>query len=144
MGLDSKFYAVQTAVGLDNETNPIFVAINALPEVRDLMANALEKDDIELRILVAKLKNAHHVHDWIMDNCDCNEDRTTADSTREWLECLLGLCNKALNNKDTSQLLDSEGEYGPAYWKAIQDTQTICQRLLSIPKNWEFEYRASW
>ncbi len=146
MGLDMYLTARRFGWGKENDE----IVNRAVREAYELT------EDYELydvRIEVGYWRKANHIHMWFVNNVqrevdDCGTYRVTAHD----LETLRDTCLEVLNNHTLapSLLPTSAGfffgstTYEDHYFESLTDTVEIMNRAISLPTQWEVEYRSSW
>lgn len=107
----------------------------------------------EVSIDVGYWRKANAVHDWFVRECQDGEDECRPHYvSREKLTELKELCEKVLaNRKSASELMPTSSgfffgsqEYDQYYFEDLEQTVEIVDRALTLPKEWDFEYRSSW
>jgi len=107
----------------------------------------------EVIIRVGYWRKANAIHKWFVDNIqkgkdDCNPYYVSRKSLIE----LRGECDKALQNRDNAAgiLPPQEGfffggtDIDDWYFRDLENTINIVDKLLTLPDDWSFEYQSSW
>lgn len=107
-------------------------------------------------VMVKQWRKANAIHKWFVENVQAGED-----DCGEYGVChadiakLLEVCNAVLadTSKAPELLPTTNGfffgsvEYDEWYWRDIEDTKAICERVLNNWNQWaewSFTYQASW
>lgn len=107
----------------------------------------------EVSIDVGYWRKANAIHDWFVRECQGGVDECQPSYVgREQLVELKALCEEVLANRGrASELLPTASgfffgstEYDNWYYEDIQATIDIIDKALSLPSDWELEYRSSW
>lgn len=107
----------------------------------------------EVTIDVGYWRKANAVHDWFVRECQGGEDNCAPHYVgREQLSELKQLCEEVLANKGkAAELLPTASgfffgsqEYDQYYFNDLENTVAIIDKALTLPEDWEFEYRSSW
>ena len=107
----------------------------------------------EVTIDAGYWRKANAVHDWFVREVQGGEDNCAPYYvSREQLVELKELCQKVLAKKKLApELLPTASgfffgsqDYDQYYFEDLQLTIDIVDRCLTLPSDWEFEYRSSW
>ena len=107
----------------------------------------------EVSIEAAYWRKANAIHKWFVDNVQDGEDNCAPYYvSREKLEELRALCQQVLDFRHlaTDKLPPQQGfffgtaEVNDFYFQDLEDTIRMINEALTLPPNWDFEYRASW
>lgn len=107
----------------------------------------------EVSIDAGYWRKANAVHDWFVREVQGGEDNCAPYYvSREQLVELKELCQKVLDKRSSAaELLPTASgfffgsqEYDQYYFDDLQLTIDIVDRCLTLPTDWEFEYRSSW
>ena len=98
-------------------------------------------------------RKANAIHRWFVENVQAGED----DCKNYWvpredLKTLKDLCQQVLDNHNLAKELlpPQEGFFfgdtniDEYYFQCLTNTIEIIDRVLALPKEWDFEYRSSW
>jgi hypothetical protein len=106
-----------------------------------------------VKICVAYWRKANQIHAWFVENVQNGEDECKPHSvTREQLQELVALCEKAIADEDASLLTPRSGfffgstEIEQWYWDDLKGTIAQLKPLLENKdmEHWGFVYRSSW
>ena len=108
---------------------------------------------IYVEMEVAYWRKANQIHAWFVDNVqngvdDCGDYSVSRDNIIKLVE----LCDKAIDNKDTTLLQPKSGfffgstEVDEYYWEELKRTKDVLNQILNDKRLDEcnFEYHASW
>jgi hypothetical protein len=107
----------------------------------------------EVSIDVGYWRKANAVHDWFVREVQGGEDDCSPYYVaREQLLELKEACEKVLADKSLApELLPTASgfffgstDYNQYYFEDLESTIKIIDRVLTLPTDWEFEYRSSW
>jgi hypothetical protein len=163
MGLDQYLYARKYISGIDyKKVGGDLVRIQNQEHdniVSQLGLTSSDLDDnypsIEVSVKVGYWRKDNQIHKWFVDNVqegedDCKEYYASADKLTD----LHNLCKEVLWEHDKAEALlprhsgffFGDTEYDEWYFKGLEDTVEILERLLGNPKflGWDFYYQSSW
>ena len=107
----------------------------------------------EVTIEAGYWRKANAIHDWFVREVQGGEDNCAPYWVgREQLLELKALCEQVLSNKNLApELLPTASgfffgsqDYNEWYFQDLESTIAIIDKCLTLPTDWEFEYRASW
>lgn len=107
----------------------------------------------EVTVEAGYWRKANAIHQWFVKNVQAGEDDCRPyDVGREQLEELRELCKRVLAFRHLAvELLPAQAgfffgstDYDNWYFDELTQTVAIIDDVLSLPKSWDFEYRASW
>lgn len=107
----------------------------------------------EVTIEAGYWRKANQIHKWFVENVQEGEDDCRPYYVgREDLEKLRALCQQVLDFRHLAvdKLPPQEGfffgstDVDEYYWQDLEATIQIIDECLALPKEWDFEYRASW
>lgn len=108
----------------------------------------------EVKLQIAYWRKANQIHKYFVDNCaDGKDECQDTYVEREHLEDLLNRCETVMKDRSRAEeLLPSQSgfffggtDYDGWYYQNLEYTIPILKKILKdAPKDWEFEYRASW
>ena len=138
----------------------VWKAMDADKELQDklneVMADDLKGTDMrvnEVCVDAMYWRKANAIHGWFVENCQEGEDDCREYYVeREQLEELRDLCQAVLDGDDNAELElePTEGfffgstERDDYYLQDMRDTVDGLNKVLSLPKSYEFYYRSSW
>ena len=160
MGLDMYVYAKRRATQFEDGKGDdlgFLKAVEKLPGVKGLLDKNDNYREVEVRVQAAYWRKANQIHGWIVRNCADGKDACQeVYFSREKMQELLELCRRTRAEKGKPSfkhnmpLPPAEGfffgstEIDEWYWSDIERSTAIFERLLALPKEWEFVYEASW
>ena len=104
-----------------------------------------------IRAEVAYWRKANAIHAWFVTNVQGGVDECQDSHVgRDQLEELRQLCLEVLDTKDASELPPQAGfffgstEVDDWYFEDLRNTVNQLDKVLAMPDNLEFYYRASW
>lgn len=155
MGLDMYLYAVKTESGynFDQLKKAVYTETVKALKLESYISSDVPK--IQLRFVAAYWRKANMIHNWFLKKCGDNKDEyQLMDVSRDQLKGLLATVTTVLKKKDEemakSLLPTVEGfyfggqEYGDGYYNHLAITEKALEKILAMPPEFEFEYRASW
>jgi hypothetical protein len=98
-------------------------------------------------------RKSNQIHNWFVKNVQDGEDNCQeAHVSREQLKELREHCQKVLDNNELAEKLLPTGsgfffggtDYDQWYFNDIEETIKIIDNALSMPDQWDFNYRSSW
>ena len=107
----------------------------------------------EVSIEVGYWRKANAIHDWFVREVQGGEDNCSPYYVaREQLVELKELCQEVLDNRGkAAELLPTASgfffgstNYDQYYFDDLQATIDIVDKCLTLPSEWDFEYRSSW
>lgn len=107
----------------------------------------------EVSIDAGYWRKANAIHDWFVKNVQDGEDQCRPHYvSREQLTELKEACEQVLADKTLAPKLlpTAQGfffgntDYDDWYFQDLELTVEIVDRCLTLPLDWEFEYRSSW
>ena len=107
----------------------------------------------EVSIEVGYWRKANAIHDWFVRECQGGEDNCAPHYvSREDLQALKELCEQVLADKSkAAELLPTASgfffgsqDYNEWYFQDLESTIAIIDHALTLPTEWDFEYRSSW
>lgn len=107
----------------------------------------------EIFYQVGYWRKANAIHNWIVDHCaEGVDDCRKIFVSREELEELSNLCEEVLNDhsKAGDLLPTCDGfffgstDYDEWYYRDLEYTRDLIKQLLSLNRDYEFCYQASW
>ena len=114
---------------------------------------SLQFSEVKLQ-KIAYWRKANQIHKYFVDKCAGGKDECQDTYVeREHLEDLLNRCETVMKDRSRAEeLLPSQSgfffgstEYDEWYYQDLEYTIPILKKILKdAPKDWEFEYRASW
>lgn len=163
MGLDQYLYARKYISGIDyKKVGGDLVRIQNQEHdniVSQLGLTSSDLDDnypsIEVSVKVGYWRKDNQIHKWFVDNVqegedDCKEYYVSDDKLTD----LHNLCKEVLWEHDKAEKLlprhsgffFGDTEYDEWYFKGLENTVEILERLLGNPKflGWDFYYQSSW
>jgi len=136
-----------------NSPQVIYPQFNNLMELTQLKDVATDIYGASVEVTCAYWRKANQIHNWFVVNVQHGEDNCGQyEVWHEQLKELLTLCQKALNERNPSLLMPSEGPFfggtdiDQYYWKDIKDTIEQLSRILALPdvNELSFNYQSSW
>jgi hypothetical protein len=163
MGLDQYLYARKYISGSDYKKVGGELVRVGNPQYTNLISEMglfpSDVDDefpsVELSVKVGYWRKDNQIHKWFVDNVqegedDCKAYYVSPDKLTE----LHNLCKEVLDDHDKAEKLlprhagffFGDVEYDEWYFRGIEKTAEILERLLGNPKflNWDFYYDSSW
>lgn len=150
MGLDM-YLVAKKYMYTYNEDHPDYEMAKQVTEALGLDFKDTPVKEVSIDAMYWRKANA--IHNWFVQECqegvdDCRESWVS----RESLEKLLALCRKALAQPVMAgEVLPTKNgfffgstELDEWYFQAMTDTVKQLEKLLKMPKEWDFYYRASW
>jgi hypothetical protein len=117
----------------------------------------LDSDDLQfaqIKLQVGYWRKANQVHKYFVDKCAGGKDECQDTYVeRDHLEDLLWRCETVMKDHSRAEeLLPAQSgfffgstEYDEGYYQDLEHTIPLLKKILKdAPKEWEFEYRASW
>lgn len=117
----------------------------------------LDSDDLQfaqIKLQVGYWRKANQVHKYFVDKCAGGKDECQDTYVeRDHLEDLLWRCETVMKDHSRAEeLLPAQSgfffgstEYDEWYYQNLEHTIPLLKKILKdAPKEWEFEYRASW
>lgn len=117
----------------------------------------LDSDDLQfaqIKLQVGYWRKANQVHKYFVDKCAGGKDECQDTYVeRDHLEDLLWRCETVMKDHSRAEeLLPAQSgfffgstEYDEWYYQDLEHTIPLLKKILKdAPKEWEFEYRASW
>lgn len=124
------------------------------PELKDKTGRFGDNSPVkEISIEAGYWRKANAIHDWFVQNVQGGEDECRPHYvSRESLAELKEACEQVLADRDlakellptTSGFFFGSTEYDEYYFRDLEATVEIINNALSMPDDWEFEYRSSW
>jgi len=153
MGLDQYLYARKYySKYCNDEDKTDFTKLLAMSKVENyLVTTDVGHQSVHLMVKVGQWRKAHHIHQWIVDNCqDSTDDCRETYVSREILEELLATCERVSNDHSKAQEElpfgwsgDTE-DYSQHYYDKLDYTINLIKRVLTMPNEWDFCYSSSW
>lgn len=124
--------------------------------VRKIFPESFLTDNInclEVKFEAGYWRKANQIHNWFIINVQNGQDDCERyDVSRPQLIELRNLCLKAMDKKEEAdKILETKSgfffgdtDYGDDYFADLKRTVEIIDRVLALPPDWDFEYRASW
>lgn len=154
MGLDMYLTAEVYVSGYDFNDNKEKSDFNRIADAVNLKAFVSpESPSLTVDVTVAYWRKANAIHGWFVKNVQDGVDECQRSNVpREQLEELVAACGLVLANPGKAQeLLPTQSgfffgdtEYGEYYLQDLANTVKQISRVLEMPKNVSFYYRASW
>ena len=107
----------------------------------------------EVSIDAGYWRKANAIHDWFVRECQGGVDECQPSYVaREQLVELKELCEQVLADKTkaaellptTSGFFFGSTDYDEYYFQDLESTIEIIDRTLTLPSEWDIEYRSSW
>lgn len=149
MGLDMYLSAKRYIWKSSDSDNDIQDKLNEV--MKDDLPEGMRVNQVEVDAMYWRKANA--IHGWFVENCQEGEDDCKEYYVeREQLEELRDLCQAVLDGDDNAELElePTEGfffgstERDDYYLQDMRDTVEGLNKVLSLPKSYEFYYRSSW
>jgi hypothetical protein len=156
MGLDMYLYARQfvsaSSWAGEKESSKVKEVANMMNGNNFLMEDSLQFAEIKLQ--VAYWRKANAIHKYFVDQCAGGKDECQDTYVeREQLQDLLNRCKTILeDHSKAGELLPSRSgfffgstDYDEWYFYDLEQTVPVLEKILKdAPRDWEFEYQASW
>lgn len=148
MGLDMYLTASKFISSYDKNKPFLKKLKSAFPKMKSFKLESV-------RFNVGYWRKANHIHKWFVDNIEGGEDNNCKEFSvsEEELKTLLNLCKEVQKNKKKAEeLLPTQAgfffggtEYDEYYFKDIEDTITIIEKILKEVnfEEYDIEYCAS-
>lgn len=120
-------------------------------KIEGLDTHGFEVKQIEVRLGYWRKANA--IHRWFVDNIqdgidECQESWVEKDDLMK----LLNICKEIVEDNSRAPILlpTQEGfffggtDYDEWYFRDVEETIEIIEKVLKLPKGWDIYYRASW
>ena len=145
MGFDMQLYALARVDKSDPEK---LAALGKIFKIKSAMMES-EESVVEVRIQVAELCKAYSIHDWLVKNARCKEERHQIVSRQKLAE-LASVCRTALKDSSKRYLISEnpyaimDGRYMSWYLESLQLMADHVDKALADPslKDFEFYYFA--
>jgi len=158
MGLDMYLYAKQfvssSSWGEEDEKKKVKSIARLMKGTKFVKDEEHSLQFAQIKLQVAYWRKANQVHKYFVDNCAEGKDECQDTYVeRKDLEDLLNRCETVVKDHSRAEeLLPVQSgfffgstEYGEWYYQDLERTIPILKTILKdAPKDWEFEYRASW
>ena len=158
MGLDMYLYAKQSlnssSWGTEENKKRVKTIARLMKGTKFIETENYFIQFAEIKLQVGYWRKANQVHKYFVDNCaDGKDECQNTYVEREHLEDLLNRCETVMKDRSRAEeLLPSQSgfffgstEYDEWYYQELEYTIPILKKILKdAPKEWEFEYRASW
>jgi hypothetical protein len=156
MGLDMYLYARQfvslSSWAGEKESSKVKEVANMMNGNNFLMEDSLQFAEIKLQ--VAYWRKANAIHKYFVDQCANGKDECQDTYVeREQLQDLLNRCKTILeDHSKAGELLPTRSgfffgstDYDEWYFYDLEQTVPVLEKILKeSPRDWEFEYQASW
>lgn len=147
MGLDMYLSAKRYIWKSSDSDNDIQDKLNEV--MKDDLPEGMRVNQVEVDAMYWRKANA--IHGWFVENCQEGEDDCKEYYVeREQLEELRDLCQAVLDGDEDVNLEPTDGfffgstEKDEYYFQDMRDTVEGLNKVLSLPKSYEFYYRSSW
>ena len=158
MGLDMYLYAKQSLSfywGTEEIRKKVKSIARLMKGTKFIETDEHSRQFAEIKLQVGYWRKANQVHKYFVDNCADGKDEWCQDTyvEREHLEDLLNRCETVMKDHSRAEeLLPAQSgfffgstEYDGWYYSNLEYTIPILKKILKdAPKDWEFEYHASW
>lgn len=158
MGLDMYLYAKQFAAASswsgEDDVKKVKSVARMMKGNKFLMNEEHGLQFAEIKLQIAYWRKANQIHKYFVDKCaDGKDECQDTYVERDHLEDLLWRCETILKDRSRAEeLLPSQSgfffggtEYDEWYFQDLENTIPVLKKILKdAPKNWEFEYKASW
>jgi hypothetical protein len=158
MGLDQYLYAKQfvssSSWGKEDEKKKIKSIARLMKGTKFVEDGEHSLQFAQIKLQVGYWRKANQVHQFFVDKCaDGKDECQDTYVERKHLEDLLNRCETVMKDHSRAEeLLPAQSgfffgstEYGEWYYQDLERTIPILKKILKdAPKDWEFEYRASW
>jgi len=107
----------------------------------------------EIRAELGYWRKANAIHEWFVQHVQEGQDECQASEVdRDQLQTLRDLCQQCLDRRHlcgegwpTQDGFFFGGDYYDEYYfQDLEQTVEILDRCLALPREWDFEYQASW
>jgi len=157
MGLDMYLYAKQSLTyswGTEETKKKVKSIARLMKGTKFIETDDHSRQFAEIKLQVGYWRKANQVHKFFVDNCADGKDEcqdTYVD--RDHLQDLLNRCETVMKDHSRAEeLLPSQSgfffgstEYDGWYYSNLEYTIPVLKKILKdAPKDWEFEYHASW
>lgn len=147
MGLDMYLSAKRYIWKSSDSDNDIQDKLNEV--MKDDLPEGMRVNQVEVDAMYWRKANA--IHGWFVENCQEGEDDCREYYVeREQLEELRNLCQAVLDGDEDVNLEPTDGfffgstEKDEYYFQDMRETVEGLNKVLSLPKSYEFYYRSSW
>jgi hypothetical protein len=157
MGLDMYLYAKQSLTyswGTEEIRKKVKSIARLMKGTKFIETDEYSRQFAEIKLQVGYWRKANQVHKYFVDNCaDGKDECQDTYVEREHLEDLLNRCETVMKDHSRAEeLLPAQSgfffgstEYDGWYYSNLEYTIPILKKILKdAPKDWEFEYHASW
>jgi hypothetical protein len=157
MGLDMYLYAKQSLTyswGTEETKKKVKSIARLMKGTKFIETEHHCRQFAEIKLQVGYWRKANQVHKFFVDNCADGKDEcqdTYVD--RDHLQDLLNRCETVMKDHSRAEeLLPSQSGfffgsigYDGWYYQDLEHTIPLLKKILKdAPKDWEFEYQASW
>jgi hypothetical protein len=152
MGLDMYLTAKRYFKDTEYDTHTKVIE-SVLPEIKQIPLDSYKSNINSVTVEVGSWRKANQIHHWFLVNLDIeHDDGRSVDVSGEELKSLKEACEKVLKERWLAkELLPTcqgfffgSSVYDDYYFENLKETVKIIDIALALPKEWEFEYRASW
>ena len=147
MGLDMYLSAKRYIWKSSDSDNDIQDKLNEV--MKDDLPEGMRVNQVEVDAMYWRKANA--IHGWFVENCQEGEDDCKEYYVeREQLKELRDLCQAVLDGDEDVNLEPTDGfffgstEKDEYYFQDMRETVEGLNKVLSLPKSYEFYYRSSW
>jgi hypothetical protein len=158
MGLDMYLYAKQfvssSSWGEEDEKKKVKSIARLMKGTKFVKDEEHSLQFAQIKLQVGYWRKANQVHKYFVDNCAEGKDECQDTYVeRKDLEDLLNRCETVVKDHSRAEeLLPVQSgfffgstEYGEWYYQDLEHTIPLLKKILKdAPKDWEFEYHASW